>query len=95
MAVTRRTKPKDTSQIPAVDNAAVQAFLKKGGRTATTEPETEEAPLKPTRFSLTIPGDICQEVDKLCQAGRLKISRHKWVLDAVIEKLERDGTARS
>ena len=91
--VNRRTKK--TENVTAIrageDDPALKAFLEKGGSTAKAETQESDATLKPTRFSLTIPGDICQEVDNLCNSGRIKTSRHKWVLEAIIEKLERDA----
>jgi hypothetical protein len=83
MAVSR--KPKEESA-PHVSDKALEEYLRKGGSTA----KTQSAPMKDIRFSLTIPATICEEVDGLRASRRLKTSRHKWVLEAIVEKIERE-----
>ena len=31
------------------------------------------------------------QIDRLCQGRRMKTSRHAWLLEAIFEKLDRDG----
>ena len=87
MAVTR--KPKEEHLLPEdwQQNAAFQQYLNKGGSAAQ---EVREAP-KDVRFTLHIPGTLCQELDHIRDALPLKISRHQWVLEAILEKIQRDG----
>jgi hypothetical protein len=87
MAVTR--KPKDEHVLPEdwQQNAAFQEYLNKGGSAAQG---VREAP-KAVRFTLHIPGALCQELDLIRDARPLKISRHQWVLEAILEKIQRDG----
>lgn len=88
MAVSR--KPKEETA-PQVSDKALEEYLRKGGSTA----KTPTASVKDVRFSLTIPAAICEELDALRDSRRLKTSRHKWVLEAIVEKLERERTESS
>ncbi len=87
MPVTR--KPKDDSALQGVlpEDPAFQQYLSKGGSAAQTQ---QEAP-KDVRFTLHIPGPLCQEVDRLREGRPLKISRHQWVLEAILEKMQRES----
>ena len=87
MAVGRKAKVENTSQTPLQDEAAFQAYLKKGGSTAKSEAE------QPTnvRFSLTVPGHICQQIDRLRDELPIKTSRHKWILEAVVQRIQREN----
>jgi hypothetical protein len=88
MAVSR--KPKE-EPIPPVSDKALEEYLHRGGSTA----KTRTAPVKDVRFSLTIPAAICEELDALRNSRRLKTSRHKWVLEAIVEKIERERAESS
>ena len=83
MAVSRKPKEEMTQQ---VSDKALEEYLHKGGSTA----KTRTAPAKDIRFSLTIPAAICEELDALRDSRRLKTSRHQWVLEAIVEKIERE-----
>ena len=83
MAVSRKPKEETTQQ---VSDKALEEYLRKGGST----PQTQPVPVKDVRFSLTIPAAICEELDTLRDSRRLKTSRHKWVLEAIVEKIERE-----
>ena len=86
MPVTR--KPTDAPALPepAQEDSAFQQYLRKGGSAAKTQQETP----KDVRFTLQIPGPLCQELDQLREARPLKISRHQWVLEAILEKIQRE-----
>jgi len=88
MAVTRKTKHKDESQDAQQDTAAFEAYLNKGGSRAQTQPE---APPKTVRFSLTIPGRLCEQIDTLREAEPINTSRHKWVLEAIVQRMQREA----
>ena len=83
MAVSRKPKEEITQHI---SDKALEEYLHKGGSTA----KAQSAPMKDVRFSLTIPAAICEELDGLRASRRLKTSRHKWVLEAIVEKIERE-----
>jgi len=87
MAVTRKPKDEPVLQEDWQENAAFQQYLHKGGSAAQGQ---REAP-KDVRFTLHIPGALCQELDQIRDARPLKISRHQWVLEAILEKIQREG----
>jgi hypothetical protein len=86
MAVTRKPKAKQEPQ--AVD---VDALIRKGGSVAgEAEPETAK-PQKNTSVILRVPNDIIERVDEAVGARRIKTPRHTWLLEAIIEKLDRES----
>jgi len=87
MAVTRKPKDEHVLQEDWQENDAFQQYLHKGGSAAQGQ---REAP-KDVRFTLHIPGALCQELDQIRDARPLKISRHQWVLEAILEKIQREG----
>ncbi len=92
MAVTRKPKDVLTHQEPLPEDPAFQHYLSKGGSAAKGQQEaSQEAAPKDVRFTLHIPGSLCQELDQLRHARPLKISRHQWVLEAILEKIQRES----
>ena len=90
MAVTRKPKPAPSlTTAPAVD---VEALINKGGSVAPT-PEPAVATGKPVPVVLRVPPDVLARVDQLVEARRVKVPRHTWLLEAVVEKLEREAGA--
>ena len=87
MAVTRKPKDDQTPEGPLQDDPAFQQYLRKGGSAAKPPQDTP----KDVRFTLHIPGPLCQELDQLRGARPLKISRHQWVLEAILEKIQRES----
>ena len=81
MAITRK---------PA-DEQDYEAYLRKGGSAASPEPG---APKK-VRFTLELPGDLCQALDELRRRRPGKISRHQWVVEAVAQRIQRDAEAEA
>jgi hypothetical protein len=91
MAVTRKLKETQTPQGALPENPAFQDYLRKGGSAAKTQPEDPGQAPKDVRFTLHIPGTLCQGLDALRAARPLKISRHQWVLEAILEKMRRES----
>ena len=87
MAVTRKSKDEQAPEGPLQDDPAFQQYLRKGGSAAKPQQDTP----KDVRFTLHIPGLLCQDLDQLREARPLKISRHQWVLEAILEKIQREG----
>lgn len=85
MAVTKRPKPKDNLQ--GVD---VDALIRKGGSIA-GDAETKGIATKPTTVILRVPADVLERVDRAVQARRIKMPRHTWLLEAVVEKLDKEN----
>jgi hypothetical protein len=89
MAITR--KPRESE---VADPAAFDAYLRKGGSAAHAEPGTPAADTpKDVRFTLAIPGALCAQLDQLRTQRLAKTSRHQWVLEAIEQRIEREGRA--
>ena len=87
MAVTRRPKPALVATASPVD---VDALISKGGSVARAGAESA-APAKTAPVVLRLPPDVLTRVDRAVEARRVKVPRHTWLMEAVIEKLEREA----
>lgn len=67
------------------DNKLIE-FIEKGGSVSTQDGIS----YKDVRFTLTVPYKICKALDRVRLSMPIKTSRHKWVLEAIIEKLTRE-----
>ena len=93
MAISRRPKPTLVAPASAVD---VDALINKGGSVARSV--ADPAPpttSKPAPVVLRLPPDVLARIDQAVEARRVKVPRHTWLMEAVIEKLEREATAPS
>lgn len=84
MAISRRPKQSSSAAANHVD---VDALIKKGGSVAGKN--GAEKSIVPV--ILRVPEDILEKVDASVQARRIKTPRHTWLLEAVLEKLERES----
>ena len=87
MTLTRRPKPALVATTSPVD---VDALISKGGSVAGAgaEPATST---KPAPVVLRLPPDVLTRIDRAVESRRVKVSRHTWLMEAVIEKLEREA----
>lgn len=88
-----RRPPTSSPQSEADREARTAAFINGGLQIA--EPEPELAPnttpqLKPKDVLLTIPGEMHRRLSDVLAARRLRIPRHTWLLEAILEKLDRE-----
>jgi hypothetical protein len=83
MAITR--KPKQSSG--AGKSVDVEALINKGGSVAGKNGGQGKDTVP---VILRVPEDILQKVDASVQARRIKTPRHTWLLEAILEKLERE-----
>jgi hypothetical protein len=79
-------KPKQSSS--AAKQVDVDSLINKGGSVAGKNggQERDTVPV-----ILRVPEDILQKVDASVQSRRIKTPRHTWLLEAVLEKLERES----
>lgn len=86
MAITR--KPKPTASIAAVD---VDELINRGGR-----PGGQDAKTAGTTAAvvLRIPTSMLERIDAAVKAQPIKTPRHRWMLEALHEKLAREGTGQ-
>lgn len=89
MALSRRPKPPAPAAASTVD---VDALINKGGSVARA---AEPAPGKPAPVVLRMPPDVLVRIDQAVEARQVKVPRHTWLMEAVIEKLEREAKALS
>jgi len=75
-----RTKPQ---QQPA-DERRINALIDKGGTIA-----TEEERAKPLSVQLRLAPDLIDRIDQARKHRTVPPSRHSWILEALLEKLER------
>lgn len=85
MAITRKPKQSSSAAGKRVD---VDALINKGGSVAGKSGGQEKGTVP---VILRVPEDILERVDASVQARRIKTPRHTWLLEAVLEKLERES----
>ena len=81
MAVTRKPR--------VVPESEIEALIAKGGCVATPAlpPPAPGVKMVPVRIDTT----LLARIDRAVQAQPIKIPRNTWVLQAILEKLARDG----
>ncbi|MFE8034652.1 hypothetical protein [Thiohalocapsa marina] len=82
MAIARKPKP----AAPAKKDADVDALIRKGGSVASQTKERTAASVV-----LRLPPDILSRVDAKVAERTVRIPRHQWLIEAVVEKLERES----
>lgn len=86
MAITKKPKPQTSAE-----NVDVDALIRKGGSVAgETAGGEADASGKTTSVILRIPGDVMIRIDEAVRARRIKTPRHTWLMEAIIEKLDRE-----
>ena len=91
MPITRKPTDEPLPEEPLPGQSAFDAYLRKGGSAASTEPGSP----KDVRFTLQIPGSLCQQLDQLRQQSPVKTSRHHWVLEAIAQRVQREARAEA
>lgn len=84
MAITR--KPKPSSPSGPVD---VDALISRGGSVAGQEHQ-RPAKSKETPVVVRIPSDLLDRIDALVATRQIKTPRHTWLLEALLEKANRE-----
>ena len=83
-----RPKPTVTPQpSPPPNEAAIQAFISKGGSVALSD-ETGSDSVQPV--NLKIPKQVLNTIDELVAARPVKTYRVQWLLEAIHEKIQRE-----
>jgi hypothetical protein len=91
MPITRKPTDEISPQEAVPNASAYEAYLQKGGSAASTQ----SGGPKDVRFTLQIPGPLCQQVDQLRQQSPVKTSRHHWVLEAIAQRIQREAKAEA
>lgn len=86
MAVTAKPNaPKSVSANP-LDDPKIRQFMQGGGSPAKAT-EAEDG----VKFTLPIPGKLLARLEKHRESLAVPTKRIPWILQAIAEKLERDG----
>jgi hypothetical protein len=88
MAITRKPKAPAFASSTDVD---VDALINKGGSVATTSTPPAAPSDKPVPVVLRVPAEVLDRVDRSVEARAVKVPRHTWLMEAVIEKLAREA----
>ena len=88
MPITRKPKA-PVSPSSSID---IDALINRGGSIANPTLEKEAGTQKQNAdVNLRIPHLLLERIDQTIESQTLKIPRHTWILQALLEKLERDG----
>lgn len=85
MAIARRPQVKTQEQKIAVD---VEALIAKGGSVAHPETTLEDEGIG--SFTLRVPKKLLRQIEDQRKSRPIKTDRQRWILEAIIEKLERN-----
>jgi len=89
MSITRKPQtPVSGDELPKVD---IDYLISKGGSVPNPEPAAGSGKLKVTSVILRIPGEIGQRLDQALRARPVRLPRHTWILEAIVEKLDRES----
>jgi len=88
MSITRKPQPPVLAEPPKVD---IDYLISKGGSVPNREAESEASKRKVTSMLLRIPGEIGQRLDQALRARPVRLPRHTWILEAIVEKLDRES----
>lgn len=78
-----------SKKVPSYERK-VNDLINKGGAVANTN-KKEERTIQ--NIQLRLPNSLIQKIDSQCTNAYYQIrkSRHSWILDAILEKLDRDS----
>jgi len=83
MAVTRKPR--------VVPESEIEALIAKGGSVAASAPPAAPPAPGVKMVPVRIEAGLLARIDPAVQAQPIKIPRNTWVLQAILEKLARDG----
>ena len=84
--VLRRKPQSESKKSPSADDRRVEALIEKGGAVA---PDHEEGKgIRPQLVQLRLPRSLVQRIDRARKHRIVAPSRHTWLLEALLEKLE-------
>lgn len=82
MSIAKRPQQKQEKPL----EKEVEDFINKGG----TPPQKDTVEKKTESLQLRIPSDLLKRVDRLVKNRDVKIPRHTWLVEAIIEKVKRE-----
>lgn len=90
MAVTRKpvARPHDMAEHTKPDEATIRAIIERGGSVAGENNATE---VGRRLLQLRLPVELISRIDTALRSRTVPPSRHHWILEAIHEKLAREG----
>lgn len=82
MAISRKPQAAAKSR----DVVDINALIHKGGSSASEQAREGEKPIL-----VRLPSDLLSRIDLSVKRRRIKTPRHTWILEAIVEKLEREA----
>ena len=92
MAISRKPRPQENAE--GKGNVDVDALIKKGGSVG-GEDDSNRDRVQVSTINLRIPAPLVERIDQILEGRTIRPPRHTWLLEAVLEKLERDETHKS
>jgi hypothetical protein len=89
MTVTR--KPTSSGAINTVD---IEALINKGGSVASDAEPRAQSDARAVPVVMRIPRSLLTRIDALVATRQLKTPRHTWLLEALLEQVSREESAR-
>ena len=71
--------------------ARIAALIGKGG---TAADQTAQAPPENMAVALRIPGPLAERLTRALDSKMTRMPRHTWILEAIVEKLDREAGPR-
>ena len=97
MAISRKPKPQQDADAEQVD---VDALIARGGSSpqapaqpSPSAPGDQGAAKETTSFTLRVPRDILATLDDHLKQRPYKMPRQQWILEAIVQRLEREAQA--
>ena len=92
MAIARKPQPKTQSKPTAApaDEKKVMALIGKGGSVATNG-AGKGAKREIVQVFFRAPAEIMERADQAAKARTIPTTRQNWLLEAILEKLEREA----
>ena len=87
MAIARKPK---AVPAPPRSEPEIEALIARGGGVAEASREMAPAPARTASVILRLPPGMIERVDAAVGRRALRTPRHTWLLEAVLEKLERE-----
>ena len=86
--ITRKPKPGQGAK-PSTQEDKINAVIFKGMASPVETTPANESEETEQQVKLRLPLSLLQKIDASVKSQRIKTSRHRWLMEAIIEKLER------
>ena len=91
MAIVRKPKPQNYSA--GQEQVDIETLINKGGSVGGENRSKDSERTRTATINLRIPVVLVERIDQILEERPLRTPRHTWLLEAVLEKLERDNAS--